>query len=295
MSSLTKIVFLLAFSSFIHAQDETWLSVSTITLGLSVSTSQAAIDAKDESGVVVTPKTKVYSNYFMDKKGAEINEGIATITKTRFSNLEFLRKLVSVERYIGLSRITSVVGWSIVYISGESVQGYYIRRKIRGGKFQYINIDEYLRDDNSEELYLQSSDVREVYNPSNDSYSINSSITSFRPATIYLSKILPHKRSLYGSYITQTNLTIVGIQNDSRNWDNTKSAYKLLGSTVVEATGVFPMVISVPDDYEYNNPTEIYDYDLGQVTTPAIVNGTITGGAGVFITSKSLEQGLISE
>jgi hypothetical protein len=290
MSSLTKIVFLLAFSSFIHAQDETWLSVSTITLGLSVSTSQAAIDAKDESGVVVTPKTKVYSNYFMDKKGAEINEGIATITKTRFSNLEFLRKLVSVERYIGLSRITSVVGWSIVYISGESVQGYYIRRKIRGGKFQYINIDEYIRTD-SEELYLQSSDVREVYNPSNDSYSINSSITSFRHATIYLSKILPHKRSSYGSYILEANLTIVGIQNDSRNWDNTKSAYKLLGSTVVEATGVYQMIIPVPDDYEYNNPTE--NYDLGEVTTPAIVNGTITGGAGVFITSKSLEQGLI--
>jgi len=286
MSSLTKIVFLLAFSSFIHAQDETWLSVSTITLGLSVSTSQAAIDAKDESGVVVTPKTKVYSNYFMDKKGAEINEGIATITKTRFSNLEFLRKLVSVERYIGLSRITSVVGWSIVYISGESVQGYYIRRKIRGGKFQYINIDEYIWDDNSEELYLQSSDVREVYNPSNDSYSINSSITSFRPATIYLSKILPHKKVLYGSNQQETDeLKIVGIQNDSRNWDNTKSAYKLLGSTVVEATGRYQMIIPVPDDYDYSTDT---------YTTPAIVNGTITGGAGVFITRNSLEQGLIA-
>ena len=116
MSLLSKTVFLLAFSSFIHAQDETWLSVSTITLGLSVSTSQAAIDAKDESGVVVTPKTKVYSNHFMDKKGAEINEGIATIKKTRFSNLEFLRNLVRAEKDSGRSRITSVVGWSLVYI-----------------------------------------------------------------------------------------------------------------------------------------------------------------------------------
>lgn len=286
MSLLSKTVFLLAFSSFIHAQDETWLSVSTITLGLSVSTSQAAIDAKDESGVVVTPKTKVYSNYFMDKKGAEINEGIATINKTRFSNLEFLRNLIRAEKYYGRSRITSVVGWSLVYISGEDRQGFfYIRRKVRGGKFQYINIEQYISN-YSDELNLQSSDFRSVYNPSDDSYTENSSINSFSPATINLKKILPHKVSGFSSYNygeEYNNLTVVGIQNDSWNWDNKKSAYKLLGSTVVEATGGYQMIISDDDTLE----------EL--TTTPAIVNGSITGGAGVFITSESLEQGLISE
>ena len=285
MSSLSKTVFLLAFSSFIHAQDETWLSVSTITLGLSVSTSQAAIDAKDESGVVVTPKTKVYSNYFMDKKGAEINEGIATITKTRFSNLEFLRNLVRVEKYSGRSRIASVVGWSLVYISGEDRQGFfYIRRKVRGGKFQYINIEQYITK-YSDELNLQSSDIRSVYNPSDDSYTENSSINSFSPATINLEEILPHQVETQAAYFDEpyNNVTVAGIQNDSWNWDNKKSAYKLLGSTVVEATGGYQMIISKDNDRSVT------------ITTPAIVNGSITGGAGVFITSESLEQGLISE
>ena len=236
-TSLITATLALVAVNLAQAQDTegtNWLSETRITIALGISRSTPGIDAKDEAGVVTTPITKVFSNFYMDAKGAEINEGIATITKSRFSNLEFLRYVLKQEKSRGDSIMKSVVGWSLVHIDDDddAVQsGFYIRRKIRGGKFQIINVDEYIQISpevtEGDSTTVPAINERSVYDPAKDTYTKTDTYSDFGSFTFAIAGgAFPLAQE------SPNPVWLTGTLNFSDTWDSAKNEYKITTLTV---------------------------------------------------------------
>lgn len=263
-------------------QDTNWLSETRITIALGISSSTPGIDAKDEAGVVITPKTKVFSNYYMDAKGTEINEGIATITKSRFSNLEFLRYILKQEKSRGGSIMKSVIGWSLVHIGDDDDavrSGFYIKRKIRGGKFQIINVDEYIQISpevtESDSTMVSVINERSVYDPEEDTYTKTDTYSDFG---FFSFTIAGGAFPLFQE--SPNPLWLTGTLNFSDTWDSAKNEYKITTLTVSQIIAKYTMNLGW--NYDKNSP----DY------APAILDGSLTGATSTYITQDAFDQGL---
>ena len=268
-----------------QAQEEVnWLPESRITLALTISESTPAIDAKDETGVVIAPKEKVYSNYYMDAKGAEINEGIATIKKSRFSNLELLRGILREMRNDPVPRMKSVVGWQLVILEDLDAEygvKFFIKRKIRGGKFQIIDVSQYIRynedDDNNE--WISTLDEQSIYDPNTDTRTFSETDLDFGQVSMALNTdIMPHPKGQY----TETNdnfFPLTGIMNLSETYDRGKDADKITSLVFSQMMGIY---------YQ-----EYYRISTNESSSQEFIcDGSVTGSPSNFITSEAFFQGL---
>jgi hypothetical protein len=274
----------------LKAQGSPWIGQSRVTIALTKSESAPGIDAKDEAGVAITPKTKVYSNYFMDAKGAEINEGIATIAKSRFSNLELLRYILSREKLNNPnSKMKSVVGWSILYSydADEQIDGFYIQRKIRGNKVQVINVSNYLKsDDTGLNVDVQDDNILEI--TKNDITTTTATLAEFGSQTLILDPeafLTTAQLKMAGPSATtpiimmaSTQLGLTGTISTSSAWDKNKMLDAIKTVTI-------------------NNLIGRYSYSMMENTfitniTNVIVDGSITGAASTYINADSFYEGL---
>jgi hypothetical protein len=267
----------LAAASLAQAQNTNWLSETRLTIALKISRSTPGIAAKDEAGVVITPKNNAFSNYYMDAKGAEINEGIATITESRFSNLELLRHILKMEVRNGIMK--SVVGWSLVYIGDDddAIQsGFYIKRKIRGGKFQIINVNSHINNmdvDVDDDGFVAARNERSVYNPENDTYTRSDTYSDFGISTLSI------VGGAFPFYEGGPDLNLTGSGVFSDTWNSGKYDYETTSVNLSPMIGKYLMRSS------YDETTQEQDYSV------AIVHGALTGAKSTFITQDSFDQG----
>jgi hypothetical protein len=278
----------------LKAQDSPWIGQSRVTIALTKSESAPGIDAKDEVGVAITPKTKVYSNYFMDAKGAEINEGIATIAKSKFSNLELLRYIFSREKQNPGSKMKSVVGWSLVYAhdADESIDGFFIQRKIRGNKVQVINVSNYLKsDDTGLNVDVQDDNILEI--TKNDITTTTATLAEFGSQTLILNPkafLTTAQLKMTNDYpmapngqrieINATELGLTGTISTSGAWDKNRMLDAIKTVTISNLIGRYTYREIVSGNYETSTLTNV------------IVDGSVTGAASTFINADSFLEGL---
>ena len=274
----------------LKAQDSPWIGQSRVTIALTKSESAPGIDAKDEVGVAITPKTKVYSNYFMDAKGAEINEGIATIAKSKFSNLELLRYIFSREKQNPGSKMKSVVGWSLVYSydDAEEIDGFFIQRKIRGNKVQVINVSNYLKsDDTGLNVDVQDDNILEI--TKNNITTTTATLAEFGSQTL----ILDPKAFLTTAQLknmtadpiemSSTQLGLTGAISTSGAWDKNRMLDAIKTVTINNLIG----------RYSYSQSYADWSLDdMYNITTNVIVDGSVTAAASTFINADSFLEGL---
>ena len=269
-----------------QAQEEVnWLPESRITLALTISESTPAIDAKDETGVVIAPKQKVYSNYYMDAKGAEINEGIATIKKSRFSNLELLRGILRKMRNDGEPKMKSVVGWQLVLLEDVDAEygvKFFIKRKIRGGKFQIIDVSNYLRFNEENDEWICTDNEQYTYNPNTNTETYSDTYLDFGQVSLALSQnIMPRPIDWYLDD-SPNFIQLTGIRNLSATYDSGKKADKITSL-------VFSQMMAI---YSYDYYDEFGDGGYFEFHREFILDGSVTGSPSNFITSEALLQGL---
>lgn len=271
----------------LKAQDSPWIGQSRVTIALTKSESAPGIDAKDEVGVAITPKTKVYSNYFMDAKGAEINEGIATIAKSKFSNLELLRYIFSREKQNPGSKMKSVVGWSLVYAhdADESIDGFFIQRKIRGNKVQVINVSNYLKsDDTGLNVDVQDDNILEI--TKNDITTTTATLAEFGSQTLILNPkaflTTAQLKNMTADPIemSSTQLGLTGAISTSGAWDKNRMLDAIKTVTISNLIGRYTYREIVSGNYETSTLTNV------------IVDGSVTGAASTFINADSFLEGL---
>jgi hypothetical protein len=272
----------------LKAQDSDWVGQSRVTIALTKSESAPGIDAKDEAGVAITPKTKVYSNYFMDAKGAEINEGIATIAKSKFSNLDLLRYIFSKEKQNPMSKMKSVVGWSLVYAydDAEGIDGFYIQRKIRGNKVQVINVSDYLRsDDTGLNVDVQDDNILEI--TKNDITTTTATLAEFGSQTLFLDPKaflttaqlnMAMGLNVQSIEMTSTQLGLTGTISTSSAWDRNRMRDAIKTVTINNLIG----------GYSYSMMENAFITGI----TNVIVDGSVTGSASTFINADSFYDGL---
>lgn len=274
----------------LKAQGSPWIGQSRVTIALTKSESAPGIDAKDEVGVAITPKTKVYSNYFMDAKGAEINEGIATIAKSKFSNLELLRYIFSREKQNPGSKMKSVVGWSLVYSydDAEEIDGFFIQRKIRGNKVQVINVSNYLKsDDTGLNVDVQDDNILEI--TKNNITTTTATLAEFGSQTL----ILDPKAFLTTAQLknmtadpiemSSTQLGLTGAISTSGAWDKNRMLDAIKTVTINNLIG----------RYSYSQSYADWSLDdMYNITTNVIVDGSVTAAASTFINADSFLEGL---
>ena len=266
-----------------QAQEEVnWLTESRITFALTISEHTPAIDAKDETGVLIAPKEKVYSNYYMDAKGAEINEGIATIKKSRFSNLELLRgilrKMTDTDR--NSSKMKSVVGWYLVVINDADLpRQFYIKRKIRGGKFQIIDVSQYLESYDMDEEYASTYNLQSIYDPNTNIQTYSDTYLDFGRISLRLQDdIMPRPKNLE-LVSGMMYLTLRGIMNLSATHDSTKDEDKITSLVFSQMMGIY---------YQ-----EYFSMSTNESSSQEFIcDGSVTGAPSNFITSEALFQGL---
>jgi len=272
----------------LKAQDSDWVGQSRVTIALTKSESAPGIDAKDETGVAITPKTKVYSNYFMDAKGAEINEGIATIAKSKFSNLDLLRYIFSKEKQNPMSKMKSVVGWSLVYAydDAEGIDGFYIQRKIRGNKVQVINVSDYLRsDDTGLNVDVQDDNILEI--TKNEITTTTATLAEFGSLTLILDPNaflttaqlnMAMGLNVQSIEMTSTQLGLTGTISTSSAWDRNRMLDAIKTVTINNLIG----------GYSYSMMENAFITGI----TNVIVDGSVTGSASTFINADSFYDGL---
>jgi hypothetical protein len=272
----------------LKAQGSPWIGQSRVTIALTKSESAPGIDAKDEAGVAITPKTKVYSNYFMDAKGAEINEGIATIAKSKFSNLDLLRYIFSKEKQNPMSKMKSVVGWSLVYAydDAEGIDGFYIQRKIRGNKVQVINVSNYLKsDDTGLNVDVQDDNILEI--TKNDITTTTATLAEFGSQTLFLDPKaflttaqlnMAMGLNVQSIEMTSTQLGLTGTISTSSAWDKNRMLDAIKTVTINNLIG------------RYSYFTNMAAQNIA--TTDVIVDGSVTGAASTFINADSFDEGL---
>lgn len=279
----------------LRAQGSSFIGQSRVTIALTKSQSTPGIDAKDEVGAVITPKTKVYSNYFMDAKGAEINEGIATITKSRFSNLEFLRYVLSREREKNdpESVMKSVVGWSLIfaYDADGEIDGFYIQRKIRGNKLQVINVSEYLSEYEDggagSNVDVQNDRVLQI----NDIYT--RSFAEFGVRTLRLDPVAFLTKDQREQYVPEEEFqgywgitiyardlfSLKGVRSTDVGWNQNKMLEATKTDTISNLIG----------GYEY---IDAIDYEDETESANVLVNGSISSSVSTFINAERFYEGL---
>lgn len=269
-----------------------WIGQSRVTIALTKSESAPGIDAKDEAGVVITPRTRVYSNYFMNAQGAEINEGIATIAKSRFSNLELLRYILSQERKKeGGSVMKSVAGWSLVYAydDAEEIDGFYIQRRIRGNKVQVLDVSDYFDSDDSDlSVDVQDDNILKI--TKNNITTTTATLAEFGSQTLFTDP----KAFLTTAQLNMTNWPIGGLKiemastelgltgtiSTSGAWDNARKIDSIRSVTINNLIG----------RYSYN--TIDVTQPMNTATTNVIVDGSVTGAASTFINKDIFLEGL---
>ena len=286
MSSLTVLG-----TTSLEAQGSPWIGQSRVTIALTKSVSAPGIDAKDEAGAAIAPKTKVYSNYFMNAQGAEINEGIATIAKSRFSNLELLRYILSREKLKPESKMKSVVGWSLViaYDDAESIDGLYIQRKIRGNKVQVINASEYLSSDEMGlNVDVQDDNILKI--TKNEVTTKTATLAEFGcttlrcdPKAFLTADQLKLINSPMSPSLEMPNMyfSLTGTDNTSYAWDKTKMLDAIKGFTLSNLIGRY--------SYSINNDSS---NTIVRTITNVIVDGSVTGAASTFINADRFLEGL---
>jgi hypothetical protein len=132
-----------------------------LTVTLTKSFEVPLLDKKDETGKTILPAEKTFSNSFTDSSGKEIYQSKKQINKSKYGNVELLNDLKN------QGVISSITGWSLVYLSDNSfmsyydeswynanpitpepIYGVYLKRKTSTG-FVLKNVSEYLHLGNS--------------------------------------------------------------------------------------------------------------------------------------------------
>ena len=244
MKKITTIAFSLALgiTPSVHAeyfaQDPHSLGIARVseenlTLTLTKSVSTPALDLKDETGKVVSPKELTDSNSYTDASGKEIYEEKTTLVKTKYSNAEFIKDLKDLEV------ITDVAGWSVVFLQDNDymrqftetydetieftpIYGVYLKKK-SGTTFVLKDVSEYL----SYEPYSYESDGSDQY------------FASFVEAYNYLESnnydtaVHSYKEtsSSFGKggvtlFPMGDNIQLNGICTTSNTWDSANEHYK---------------------------------------------------------------------
>jgi hypothetical protein len=260
----------------LKAQGSPWIGQSRVTIALTKSESAPGIDAKDETGVAITAK------------GAEINEGIATIAKSKFSNLDLLRYIFSKEKQNPMSKMKSVVGWSLVYAydDAEGIDGFYIQRKIRGNKVQVINVSNYLRsDDTGLNVDVQDDNILEI--TKNEITTTTATLAEFGSLTLILDPNaflttaqlnMAMGLNVQSIEMTSTQLGLTGTISTSSAWDRNRMLDAIKTVTINNLIG----------GYSYSMMENAFITGI----TNVIVDGSVTGSASTFINADSFYDGL---
>jgi hypothetical protein len=235
----------------------------------------------------------------MDAKGAEINEGIATIAKSKFSNLELLRYIFSREKQNPASKMKSVVGWSLVYSydDAEEIDGFFIQRKIRGNKVQVINVSNYLKsDDTGLNVDVQDDNILKI--TKNDITTTTATLAEFGSQTLTLdpkafltTAQLKMTSDLMGNgqriQMDSTQLGLTGAISTSDAWDKNRMLDAIKTVTINNLIGRYSYSQSYADwSLDDLSSTDAY------ITTNVIVDGSVTGAASTFINADSFLEGL---
>ena len=264
------------------AQDNTGIVEQKLTLALTKSKSTAALAEKDELGAATKNTAKVFSNYYADAKGVEINEGIATITKTKYSNVELLRDILKYMKGMGSNpNMKSIVGWSLVRLenSDQGVDGFYIKRKI-WKTIQLIKVNEFMAYDSTDEP-ISAINAKYTYNPKTDKTSISDTSSSFGPATIQLNPPTEANQAVDSS----SPIWLQGILNANETWDPATSIYKP-SFTLTQIIGSYAQWTVLPG--------QIYaDIDFSASDAESVViDGTLTGTFSSVIAANVYEKGI---
>ena len=211
------------------------VSEENLTLTLTKSISTPALDLKDETGKVVSPKELTDSNWYTDTSGNEIYEEKTTLVKTKYSNAEFIKDLKALEV------ITDVAGWSVVFLQDNDymrqytetydetfdfspIYGVYLKKK-SGTTFVLKDVSEYLSYEpygyeSGPDYYLHSFVEAYNYLESNNYDNIAAPVHSYKETSSSFGK---------GSvtlFPMSDNIGLNGICTTSNTWDSANEHYK---------------------------------------------------------------------
>ena len=121
---LLTIAFITSIQAQYYAEDPFFngqfkVTECNLTLTLTKSIEVPMLVKKDETGKAVEPTEKTFWNEFTDSSGKIIYQEKSQITKSKYGNVELLNDLKN------QGVISSITGWSLVYLSDNSFMSYY--------------------------------------------------------------------------------------------------------------------------------------------------------------------------
>jgi hypothetical protein len=157
---------------------------------------------------------------------------------------------------------------------------FHIKRKIRGGKFQIVDVSQYLTYDEEEDDWISTENEQSIYDPNTNTQTYSNTDLDFGQASLELNTdVMP--RPKYGAVEDNSNFfPLTGIRNWSETYDSVKNADKITSLAFSQMMAIYSI------DY-------FLDFSrIINLRQEFILDGSVTGAPSNFITSEALSQGL---